>query len=103
MRLCARLLLVATALCCFSTLFAFPMEGFGSDHYCRCLQTTASRIFPRHFQRIEIFPPAANCRNTEVLITLKNNNKVCLDPEELWVQKIIKKLQNRSTKSPIPT
>ncbi|XP_072521420.1 alveolar macrophage chemotactic factor-like [Salminus brasiliensis] len=105
MPLTDRLLLVATAVCCFSTLFAFPVECT-IDHNCRCLTTTTSYISPRHIRRIQIFPPAAHCHNIKFLITLKNNNTVCVDHEAKHFNRIIKAVQNRTvyrTKSPVPT
>lgn len=47
-------------------LLALPMEGFGFNK-CQCVATTSSIISPREFQRIEIVPPGAHCRKTEIL------------------------------------
>lgn len=47
-------------------LLALPMEGFGSNK-CQCVTTTSSIIPPRVFLRIEIIPPGAHCRKTEIL------------------------------------
>ncbi|KAF4074359.1 hypothetical protein AMELA_G00238520 [Ameiurus melas] len=91
----AKLLLAVTALCCFATVFAFPMEGFTMDHQCRCLSTTNSYINSRWFQRIEILPAGPHCRNIEIIITLKDKKTVCVDPEADWVQKLINKVIKR--------
>ncbi|XP_043095059.1 growth-regulated alpha protein [Puntigrus tetrazona] len=88
------LLLAATAACCFTTLCALPMEGFGSNK-CQCVTTTSSVVSAQSFQRIEIVPPGANCRKTEILITKKNNHTVCIDPEALWINKLIVKIMKR--------
>ncbi|KAM9446723.1 alveolar macrophage chemotactic factor-like isoform 3-T3 [Clarias gariepinus] len=93
MPLSANLLLAAAALCCFATVFAFPTEGITEDDQCRCLVTTDTVMNPRNFQRIEIIPFGSSCRTTEIIITLKNTNKVvCLDPEAVWVQQFINRV-----------
>ncbi|KAI4893531.1 hypothetical protein NFI96_011214 [Prochilodus magdalenae] len=102
----ARLLLAVTALCCLAIVSAVPMDGFSTDHKCRCLTTTSDPISPRHFQRIEIIPPSAYCRTTEILITLKNNNTVCVSPDATWVKVLLSKIIQRSKKlvaSPSPS
>ncbi|XP_060762626.1 interleukin-8 [Neoarius graeffei] len=95
MQLSAHLLLAVTALCCFASIFALPMEGAVMDHDCRCLNTVSSQINSQRFQRIEILPPGSHCRNTEIIITLKDKKLVCVDPEANWVQKIINKFMKR--------
>ncbi|KAL7836549.1 hypothetical protein AOLI_G00278330 [Acnodon oligacanthus] len=65
--LSARLLLAATALCCFATTFAISIDGFATGHKCRCLTTTSKVIPTQVFWRIEILPPGPNCGNTEIL------------------------------------
>ncbi|XP_053336627.1 interleukin-8-like [Clarias gariepinus] len=93
MPLSANLLLAAAALCCFATVFAFPMEEITEDDQCRCLVTTDTYINPRLYQRIEIIPVGPSCRHTEIIITLKNTNKVvCVDPEALWVQQFLNRV-----------
>ncbi|KAF4113095.1 growth-regulated alpha protein [Onychostoma macrolepis] len=91
MSLLSYVLLAATAVCCFTTLCALPMEGFGFNK-CQCVATTSSSISSRLFQRIEIVPPGAHCRKTEILITKKNNETVCIDPEARWINNVISKV-----------
>ncbi|KAM9446722.1 alveolar macrophage chemotactic factor-like isoform 1-T1 [Clarias gariepinus] len=99
MPLSANLLLAAAALCCFATVFAFPMEGTTKDNQCRCLTTTDTVMNPRSFQRIEIIPVGPSCRHTEIIITLKNTNKVvCVDPEAVWVQQFINRVIRKGQK-----
>ncbi|KAF5905596.1 C-X-C motif chemokine 13, partial [Clarias magur] len=93
MPLSANLLLVATALCCFATVFALPMPGMNRDNQCRCLTTTDTYMNPRSFKKIEIIPVGPSCRNIEIIITLKDRNKVvCVNPKAAWVQQIISKV-----------
>ncbi|XP_066509126.1 interleukin-8-like isoform X2 [Hoplias malabaricus] len=102
MTLSARLLLAATALCCLSTLLAMPMELFATSHRCRCIDTTEHPVNTSLFKRIEVIPPGPNCRNTEILITLKDSSIVCVAPEAKWINGILIRLlkgKSRSTSS----
>ncbi|KAL7836541.1 hypothetical protein AOLI_G00278250 [Acnodon oligacanthus] len=104
--LSARLLLAATALCCFATTFAISMDGFANGHKCRCLTTTSKVIPTQLFRRIEILPPGPNCGNTEILVTMKNKNVVCVSPEAEWFNDVIIKIsqtRKRSIRSPALT
>ncbi|XP_056312973.1 interleukin-8 [Danio aesculapii] len=98
------LLLAVTAVCCFTTIVAFPMDGFATENKCKCQTTTSSKIPPRLFQRIEILPAGAHCRKAEILITKKDNQTVCVHPEARWVKdmvsKIISKRAERKTAEP---
>ncbi|XP_051540717.1 C-X-C motif chemokine 13 [Myxocyprinus asiaticus] len=86
------LLLAAVTICCFTTLLAVSMEGFTSNNKCHCLTTTATIIPSRFFKRIEILPPGAHCRKTEILITKKDNKIVCVDPEAKWINNVVSKV-----------
>ncbi|XP_037387809.1 alveolar macrophage chemotactic factor isoform X1 [Pygocentrus nattereri] len=101
MMLSARLLLAATALCCFATTFAISMDGFATGHKCRCLTTTSEVIPTRLFRRIEILAPGPHCGNIEILVTLKSNNVVCVSPDEKWIIELIARIsRNRQQKKP---
>uniref|UniRef100_A0A8B9J7I6 Chemokine interleukin-8-like domain-containing protein n=1 Tax=Astyanax mexicanus TaxID=7994 RepID=A0A8B9J7I6_ASTMX len=62
---------------------------------CRCVNTSRSPMSSQHCKSLQIFPPTAHCRNTEILITLKNGNTVCVDPEVDWIKRIIEKVLKR--------
>ncbi|AEV80662.1 chemokine vCXCL7 [Cercopithecine betaherpesvirus 5] len=58
---------------------------------CQCTNTQ-SGIHPKNIQSLEIRKPGATCPNKEVIATLKNGQKVCLNPEAPMVKnKILKK------------
>ncbi|XP_056602632.1 C-X-C motif chemokine 13 [Triplophysa dalaica] len=98
MTLRTNLLLAATAVCCFTALLAFPMDGFATNNKCRCITTTKSVIPPRLFKRIEILPQGANCREIEIVITKKNNQVVCIDPRATWIKNVLPKLMKSHRK-----
>ncbi|XP_061440788.1 interleukin-8-like [Rhineura floridana] len=65
---------------------------------CKCQKHTSSVFGPQQLKSIQVIPRGIHCRNTEIILTLKNNWKVCSHPNAEWVQKLIKKLTkaNRS-------
>uniref|UniRef100_A0A8C8D6X4 Chemokine interleukin-8-like domain-containing protein n=1 Tax=Oncorhynchus tshawytscha TaxID=74940 RepID=A0A8C8D6X4_ONCTS len=47
--------------------YSFPMNGCAACQKCRCIRTSSAFISPRLFHRIEILPPGAHCRQTEII------------------------------------
>ncbi|XP_073696038.1 alveolar macrophage chemotactic factor [Garra rufa] len=92
MSLLSYLVLAATAVYCFTTVSALPMEGFDSSSRCHCVTTSTAVIPPRLFQKIEILPPGAHCRKIEILITKKDNKTVCIDPDAPWINRVFTKV-----------
>ncbi|KAG5841127.1 hypothetical protein ANANG_G00196290 [Anguilla anguilla] len=88
----ARSLLTALTVCCFAALFVLPIEGFAVGVSCRCLRTPSTFIHPRQFKRLEIIPLGAHCRQTEILITLKNDRTVCANPNAKWIKNVIERV-----------
>uniref|UniRef100_A0A8C7T5K2 Chemokine interleukin-8-like domain-containing protein n=1 Tax=Oncorhynchus mykiss TaxID=8022 RepID=A0A8C7T5K2_ONCMY len=81
---------------------AFPMNGCAACQKCRCIRTSSAFISPRLFHRIEILPPGAHCRQTEIIVTKKDKATVCVTPDARWINKVIVKLQ-RPSLSTVPT
>ncbi|XP_029785288.1 platelet basic protein [Suricata suricatta] len=59
----------------------------------RCLcMNTVSGIHPSNIQNLQVLRAGPHCANVEVIATLKNGNKVCLDPEAPKIKKIVQKI-----------
>ncbi|XP_054584355.1 growth-regulated protein homolog gamma-like [Eptesicus fuscus] len=58
---------------------------------CQCLQTVQG-IHPKIIQSVQVTSPGPHCDQTEVIATLKNGQKVCLNPASPLVKKILDKL-----------
>ncbi|XP_053556131.1 C-X-C motif chemokine 13-like [Bombina bombina] len=95
MRSTATLLCLALILQCCCTVSGLPWD---TGRRCRCLRETRSFVLPSLYKNIEIFPKGGNCRKMEILIFLKNDNIVCVDPEAPWVQVIHVYFKNRYKK-----
>ncbi|XP_067838341.1 interleukin-8-like [Heptranchias perlo] len=62
------------------------------DLRCKCIRTTSHFIAPKHMKNVEIIPHGPHCSQTEIIATLRNTMKICLNPESGWVKKIINKM-----------
>ncbi|XP_007087004.1 platelet basic protein [Panthera tigris] len=62
---------------------------------CLCMKTV-SGIHPSNIQNLEVLRAGPHCANVEVIATLKNGNKVCLDPEAPKIKKIVQKILESS-------
>ncbi|XP_037385205.1 platelet basic protein-like [Talpa occidentalis] len=58
---------------------------------CMCLRTI-SAIRPNNIQNLEVIKAGPHCAKVEVIATLKNGNKLCLDPESPRIKKIMQKI-----------
>ncbi|XP_006907722.1 growth-regulated protein homolog gamma [Pteropus alecto] len=63
---------------------------------CQCLQTLQGIHF-KNIQSVKVTPPGPHCGQTEVIVTLKNGQEVCLNPEAPMVKKIIDKMLNKGS------
>ncbi|KAK2492444.1 hypothetical protein MC885_019509 [Smutsia gigantea] len=58
---------------------------------CMCVNTI-SGIHPGNIQNLEVIKAGPHCAQVEVIATLKNEKKICLDPESPKIKKIIQKI-----------
>ncbi|KAK1140866.1 C-X-C motif chemokine 13-like isoform X2 [Acipenser oxyrinchus oxyrinchus] len=91
-----RLFLLALSACYISAVYAgLP---FSNDPKCRCVTQTSAKMNPKTFDHIEMIPRGARCGKVEIIVTLKNKHIVCVNPEAMWIQHVIKTLiQRRNT------
>ncbi|XP_043825773.1 C-X-C motif chemokine 9 [Dromiciops gliroides] len=57
---------------------------------CSCIDVSEGRIQKRTILRLEQLPPGPLCSNTEIIATLKNGMKKCLDPDSPYVKNLVK-------------
>uniref|UniRef100_A0A3B5MA79 Chemokine interleukin-8-like domain-containing protein n=1 Tax=Xiphophorus couchianus TaxID=32473 RepID=A0A3B5MA79_9TELE len=77
------------------TSIRMSLRSLGVELHCRCIQTE-SRPIGRHIEKVELIPANSHCEETEIIATLKKNGQeVCLDPEALWVKKIIQRIMSK--------
>ncbi|KAK3546036.1 hypothetical protein QTP70_019952 [Hemibagrus guttatus] len=82
------LLLTLMAASLFLTSAIQPL-GKGYNSHCMCSKLE-SRVIPQHNLRsVEIFPRGSHCKNTEVIAGLVSGERICLNPQTMWVKKLI--------------
>uniref|UniRef100_G1Q3X8 Multifunctional fusion protein n=1 Tax=Myotis lucifugus TaxID=59463 RepID=G1Q3X8_MYOLU len=69
---------------------SYAEEGDG-DLQCMCVKTSA-RVHPKHIASLEVIRAGLHCPTSQMIATLKNGKKICLDPNAPIYKKIIKKL-----------
>ncbi|XP_041048627.1 interleukin-8-like [Carcharodon carcharias] len=83
------LLLTTTAIC-------LANHGISKPSRCKCVKVSSHFISPRRYQHIDIFPPGSFCRKVEIVITLKNMMKICVNPQTPWVKRVVGLLTEKS-------
>ncbi|OCU00047.1 hypothetical protein XELAEV_18005829mg [Xenopus laevis] len=69
---------------------------------CQCLTTHSAFIPPRLYKSVELIPSGPHCKNLEVIITIKSGERVCVDPSQRWVERIIKSiLESNKNEEPV--
>ncbi|KAF3687624.1 Interleukin-8 [Channa argus] len=69
------------------------LSSLGVELHCRCIMTESKHIGSR-IAKAELIPPNPHCDKTEIIATLKTGEQVCLDPEALWVKKVIQRIMS---------
>uniref|UniRef100_A0A669EFP8 C-X-C motif chemokine 10 n=1 Tax=Oreochromis niloticus TaxID=8128 RepID=A0A669EFP8_ORENI len=88
------LLLVAlTFCCCIASLHGFAINT------CRCRRMVANPVPPRAVKKIEVTAASGHCPRTEITITVRNGNRICVDPEAKWFPGLLNTLQKKNAVS----
>ncbi|XP_025742955.1 C-X-C motif chemokine 6-like isoform X3 [Callorhinus ursinus] len=70
---------------------AGPVSTIVRELRCMCLTTTQG-IHPRMITKVQVIAAGPQCSKVEVVATLKNGKKICLDPEAPKIKKIVQKI-----------
>uniref|UniRef100_A0A8C4SKZ2 C-X-C motif chemokine n=1 Tax=Erpetoichthys calabaricus TaxID=27687 RepID=A0A8C4SKZ2_ERPCA len=85
-----------TMICIAFVFLAFllhpAIEGspLPSKGRCICIGSGANFISPAHIKTMEIFPSSAICPQLEIIVTLKDKTKKCLNPKSKFTLKFMK-------------
>nr|XP_025742771.1 platelet factor 4-like [Callorhinus ursinus] len=81
--------------CCSCQLGSPPrtvdLEGGDEDLRCVCMKTT-SLVRSRHISSLEVIGVSDYCPTPQMIASLKDGRKICLDPNAPLYKKIIRKL-----------
>uniref|UniRef100_A0A3Q2WEF8 Chemokine interleukin-8-like domain-containing protein n=1 Tax=Haplochromis burtoni TaxID=8153 RepID=A0A3Q2WEF8_HAPBU len=89
------LIFVLVAPCFFSVLLCVLcfVCTFPSPVIVSIVRTVANPIPPRAVKKIEVTPVSGHCPRTEITITVRNGNRICVDPEAKWFPGLLNTLQ----------
>ncbi|XP_026532318.1 platelet basic protein-like [Notechis scutatus] len=77
-------------------IYGLAMEGHVAHlGRCKCLRDVAKLFRPKQVKRIEVIPRGIHCRRTEIIVTLINERKYCVDPDSPRVISLLEKLAKR--------
>ncbi|XP_072263203.1 C-X-C motif chemokine 11-1-like [Pyxicephalus adspersus] len=62
---------------------------------CKCRKVTSSRIKREMIKKIEIFPAKSHCPTIEIILTMKDDIQICIDPKTKWFLSLLSKLKNQ--------
>ncbi|XP_063050613.1 C-X-C motif chemokine 11-6-like [Engraulis encrasicolus] len=68
----------------------------GSRGRCKCQDEGVQFIRPKLIESLEVIPSSSSCDKVEIIVTMKNGNKKCLNPESPFAQNYIKSIEKRS-------
>lgn len=71
-------------------IFADPCKA--QELRCRCIQTHSDFISPQFIETLQLIPEGVQCSRKEIIVTLKDGQLVCLDPEAKWVKALLEKV-----------
>ncbi|XP_037006127.1 C-X-C motif chemokine 10 [Artibeus jamaicensis] len=71
---------------------------------CTCISISDKSVNPSSLEKLEMIPASQSCPRVEIIATVKNGEKRCLNPESKIVKNILKalskqRLKNSSTQS----
>uniref|UniRef100_A0A452IMR2 Chemokine interleukin-8-like domain-containing protein n=1 Tax=Gopherus agassizii TaxID=38772 RepID=A0A452IMR2_9SAUR len=81
--------------CSMLPVAGLPMESLLTNQRCRCRKQTSDVISASKIRFIEVIPQGIQCRRKEIILTLKNTQKVCVYPNAPWIQLLLRKLTQR--------
>ncbi|XP_051821505.1 interleukin-8 [Antechinus flavipes] len=63
---------------------------------CQCIKTYSKPFHPKLIKEMRVIDSGPHCSNTEIIVTVKDNRELCLDPNAKWVQRILQEFLKRT-------
>ncbi|XP_022619915.1 interleukin-8-like [Seriola dumerili] len=81
-----------TAIQCIVLLACMVICSSMSIKRCQCVKTKG-HVNPNLITDVKVYKPRPYCNRTEVIVLLKDNNLMCLDPKKRFTQTILKVIE----------
>ncbi|ETE57951.1 hypothetical protein L345_16329, partial [Ophiophagus hannah] len=73
----------------------------GLELRCQCIETYSNPSLRGHIASVNLIKSGPHCSNIQVIATLKDARRVCLDPTAPWVKKVITNLLEKYKINPL--
>ncbi|XP_003985324.2 C-X-C motif chemokine 9 isoform X1 [Felis catus] len=82
-----------------SIIFLTLLGGQGTlimrNRRCFCINTSQGTIHLKSLKDLKQFAPSPSCEKTEIIVTMKNGDQTCLNPDSADVQELIKEWEKQ--------
>ncbi|XP_058038092.1 interleukin-8-like [Ahaetulla prasina] len=72
------------------------LASVGLELRCQCIETYSNPSLRGHIASVNLIKSGPHCSNIQVIATLKDGRRVCLDPTAIWVKKVITNLLEKA-------
>uniref|UniRef100_A0ABI7YVZ0 C-X-C motif chemokine n=1 Tax=Felis catus TaxID=9685 RepID=A0ABI7YVZ0_FELCA len=83
-----------------SIIFLTLLGGQGTlimrNRRCFCINTSQGTIHLKSLKDLKQFAPSPSCEKTEIIVTMKNGDQTCLNPDSADVQELIKEWEKQN-------
>ncbi|XP_007126317.1 interleukin-8 [Physeter macrocephalus] len=77
---------------------AAVLSRMSSELRCQCINTHSTPFHPKFIRELRVIESGPHCENSEIIVKLVNGKEVCLNPKEMWVQKVVQIFLKRAEK-----
>lgn len=82
-----------------SIIFLTLLGGQGTlimrNRRCFCINTSQGTIHLKSLKDLKQFAPSPSCEKTEIIVTMKNGDQTCLNPDSADVKELIKEWEKQ--------
>ncbi|KAM4855004.1 C-X-C motif chemokine 10 [Thomomys bottae] len=87
-------------ICCLIILGLSGIQGIPLSRMarCSCITISTGPIKAKSFKKLEIIPESQSCQRVEIIATMKNGEKRCLNPESKAIKNLLKTISKERSK-----
>ncbi|XP_020043329.1 C-X-C motif chemokine 9 [Castor canadensis] len=81
----------------FLVLFGVQGTPIMRNLRCSCIDTKQEMINLKFLKDLKQFAPSPSCEIIEIIATMKNGNQTCLNPDSIYVKKLVKEWEKQTS------
>ncbi|XP_013358248.1 PREDICTED: interleukin-8 [Chinchilla lanigera] len=63
---------------------------------CQCVKIHSTPFHPKFIKELKVIESGPRCDKSEIIVKLRDNRQLCLDPKKKWVQEVVAKFLKRA-------